>query len=222
MHKQINILLVDDHPIVRKGLRMLIDTQINMKVIGEAGSVDEAFTIAREKLPELIILDLTLPGQNGIELLKKIREQFPQVKILILTIHDDEDYIRKALTAGANGYLLKKAADDELIMGIKAVMRGEMIVDPLLTKKILQRYILPREQKQKQEEKDLLSKRQKEILILVAQGYTDKQIAEMIHVSVKTVESHKARIKEKLNFVHRSDFVAYAMENNLFSVDLKK
>ena len=92
----------------------------------------------------------------------------------------------------------------------------------LLTKKILQRYILPREQKQKQEEKDLLSKRQKEILILVAQGYTDKQIAEMIHVSVKTVESHKARIKEKLNFVHRSDFVAYAMENNLFSVDLKK
>jgi len=220
VHKQIDILLVDDHPIVRKGLRMLIDTQANMKVIGEAGSVDEAFAITKEKSPDLIILDLTLPGQNGVKLLKRIREKFSQIKILILTIHDDEEYIRKALATGANGYLLKKAADEELIMGIKAVMRGEMVVDPLLTKKILQRYVLP--EKHRKREKELLSKRQKEILILVAHGYTDKQIAEMLHISVKTVESHKARIKEKLNIVHRSEFVAYAMENNLLNIDLKE
>ncbi|HAA37269.1 MAG TPA: DNA-binding response regulator [Firmicutes bacterium] len=214
----IKIMIIDDHPIVRKGLHLVIKAQGDMEVIGEAGSVREGITIVQEKKPDLIILDLTLPDCSGIEFIKKIKQLSPQVKILVLTIHEEEDYIQKVLLEGANGYLLKKAADDELILAIRAIMRGEMVVDSSMTKKLWQRYLQPAEKTQKSKAKDMLSKRQKEILILVARGFTDKQIAEKIHVSVKTVESHKARIKEKLDIVHRSEFVEYALEHNLLDL----
>lgn len=211
----IRIMLIDDHPIVRKGLHLIIRAQENMVVIGEAGSVREGITIVQELEPDLIILDLTLPDRSGIEFIKEIKQICPRVKILVLTIHEEDDYIQQVLTEGANGYLLKKAADDELVLAIRAIVRGEMVVDPSLTKRLWQRYLLPAEEREQTKEKEILSKRQKQILILVARGFTDKQIAEKIHVSVKTVESHKARIKEKLEIAQRSDFVAYAMEHDL-------
>ncbi|HZK24394.1 MAG TPA: response regulator transcription factor [Oscillospiraceae bacterium] len=215
----IKIMLIDDHPIVRKGLHLIIRTQESMEVIGEAGSVGEGITIVQELMPDLIILDLTLPDRSGIEFIKEIKKICPQIKILVLTIHEEDDYIQQVLTEGADGYLLKKAADDELILAIRAIVRGEMVVDSSLTKRLWQRYLQPVDKKQQSKEKEILSKRQKETLSLVARGYTDKQIAEQIHVSVKTVESHKARIKEKLDIVQRSEFVAYAMEHNLLDLE---
>ncbi|HHX74020.1 MAG TPA: response regulator transcription factor [Firmicutes bacterium] len=216
--KKLRILLVDDHPVIRKGLQMIIHSQPGMEVVGEAGSVSEALTIAGEKQPDLIILDLSLPDSSGIHFLRKIRKENPAVRILVLTIHADEDYLQEVMREGANGYLLKNVADEELISAIKAVMREEIILDPGMTKKLLQRYLLSEKNEEKEKRAEKLSRRQKQILSLIARGYTDKQISEAIHVSVKTVESHKARIKEKLNITQRSELVRYALEHGLIKL----
>ena len=210
MEEKIRVLVVDDHPIMRKGLLMIIKMQKDMEVVGEAGSVAEALEVCGETMPDLVLLDLSLPDGTGLDFIKKGKESYPDIKILVLTIHDDEGYLRKVLAAGANGYLLKKAADVELVLAIKAVSRGEVFIDSFMTRDLLQG-VMGEEEGKKGESP--LSARQKEILKMVALGYTDKQIAEKLFISIKTVESNKARIKEKLNIVERSELVQYALEN---------
>jgi two-component system, NarL family, response regulator NreC len=216
MEAKIRVMLVDDHPILRRGLQMIIKAQKDMDVVGEAGLVEEAVRKAHELLPDVIIVDLSLPDRSGIELIREIKACLPQLKILVLTIHEDENYIRSVLSEGGNGYLLKKAVDEELILAIRAVARGEMVLDPSLTRDLLSAVIGGRGKEGKHDRDDSkLSSRQKEILSMIAQGYTDRQISEKVHISVKTVESHKARIKEKLNIVHRSELVQYANKHDL-------
>jgi two-component system, NarL family, response regulator NreC len=213
---KIGILVVDDHPVLRKGLQLIIKAQKNMEVVGEAGTCADAIKLCRELSPNVVILDLSLPDRSGLELIREIKAQCPDLKILVFTMYDDEAYIKKVLAEGGNGYLLKRAADAELVLAIRAIARGEMVLDTSLTRDFLQRLIgLPGAEKKADKEGSPLSSRQKQILCMIAQGYTDRQIAEQFHISIKTVESHKARLKEKLNLIHRCDLVQYAQKSGL-------
>lgn len=210
---KIKILLVDDHAVLRKGLHLILDGQDELKVVGEAARGEEAISKCCSLKPDIILLDLSLPDKSGLEVLKELKIKCPHVKVLILTMHEDEAYLRDAIKGDANGYILKKAADTELISAIRAVIRGEMVVDPALTKSLFQS-IYPAKN-EKRTNKQSLSQREKEVLKLVALGYTNQEIAENLIISIKTVESHKARIKEKLDMTRRSDLVRYAMAEGL-------
>ncbi len=216
METKIRVLLVDDHPILRKGLQMVIKSQRDMDVTGEAGSAEEAMKLCGKMTFDVAIVDLSLPDRSGVELIREIKSCYSELKILVLTMHEDEAFIRTVIAEGGNGYLLKKAVDEELVLAIRAVARGEMVLDPSLTRDLLNSVIGGYFKDKKSGKGDMpLSARQKEILAMVAQGYTDRQISEKIHISVKTVESHKARIKEKLNVIHRSELVQYANKHNI-------
>lgn len=216
---KISILIVDDHAVLRTGLKLLLEAQKDMKVVGETGSGQEALQMAAELKPRVILLDLSLDDINGLDILLDLKNIDRQIKVLVLTMHDDEGYLHKVLERGGDGYILKKAADIELLTAIRAVNRDEIFLDPSLTKVILKNiYNTHRKETQtKKEEEEILSNREKEVLKLVALGFTNKQIANQLLVSIKTVESHKARIREKLNMSYRSDLVKYAIEKGLIS-----
>ena len=209
MTEDTRILLVDDQPIMRKGLRMIITGQKGMVVEGEAASVQEALEACRDSNPDLILMDLSLPG-NGLDLIPQAKEQLPHVRILVFTMLEEGRYLRKVLSTGGHGYLLKRATEAELILAIQAVVRGEIYIDSFMTRDLVQGVISGGTEKK---DNSSLSSRQKEILKMVALGYTDKQIAEKLFISIKTVESNKARVKEKLNIVERSELVQYALDN---------
>ncbi|HHT47290.1 MAG TPA: response regulator transcription factor [Firmicutes bacterium] len=215
---KITILIVDDHAILRTGLRLLLEAQKDMKVVGETGSGKEALQIAEDLKPRVILLDLSLDDLNGLDILLELKNIDQQIKVLVLTMHDDEGYLHKVLERGGDGYILKRAADIELLTAIRAVNRDEVFIDPSLTKVILKKiYNTHRKEPIEEEEKEILSNREKEVLKLVALGYTNKQIANELLVSIKTVESHKARIREKLNMSYRSDLVKYAIEKGMLN-----
>ncbi len=214
--EKINILIVDDHAVLRAGLKLLLNAQHDMEVIGETGSGREALQRVSELQPRVVLLDLSLEDMNGLEILPELKGMIPEVKVLILTMHDNQDYLHQALERGGDGYILKKAADIELLTAIRAVHRNEVYLDPSLTKAVLNSlYNGYRQEQSEGDSKELLSGREKEVLRLVALGHTNKQIAEKLLVSIKTVESHKARIREKLNMNFRSDLVKYAIEKGL-------
>mgnify|MGYP001090909733 CR=1 FL=1 len=217
--KKLRILIVDDHTILRRGLQLILKSQQDMEVVGEAGTAHDAIRMTQQIKPDLIILDISLPDCNGILIIRDLKIHCPGAKIIVLTIHEEQEYVHRVVAEGAQGYLLKNAADDEIILAIRAVARGEMVLAPSLTRVMLQRIVGPEHE---EEQSSTLSSRQKEILSMIAQGYTDKQISELIHVSIKTVESHKARIKEKLNICHRSELVQYAIRKNLLHPHTKR
>ena len=215
---KISILLVDDHAILRTGLKLLLGSQQDMEIIGETGSGMEAVKLAAELKPRVILLDLSLDDMNGLEILSELKSIDPYIKVLVLTVHDNENYLHKVLEDGGDGYILKKAADIELITAIRAVNRDEVFLDPSLTRAVLRSIYSSHHRESPGSEKrdeEVLSNREKEVLKFVALGYTNKQIAEQLVVSIKTIESHKARIREKLNVSHRSDLVKYAIERGL-------
>ena len=215
---KISILLVDDHAILRTGLKLLLGSQQDMEIIGETGSGMEAVKLAAELKPRVIVLDLSLDDINGLEILSELKSIDPYIKVLVLTVHDNENYLHKVLEDGGDGYILKKAADIELITAIRAVNRDEVFLDPSLTRAVLRSIYSSHHRESPGSEKrdeEVLSNREKEVLKFVGLGYTNKQIAEQLVVSIKTIESHKARIREKLNVSHRSDLVKYAIERGL-------
>ena len=212
MHET-NILLVDDHAVLRAGLRLLLDAQSDMHVIGEAGDAREALMLAERLHPNLILLDLTLPGLGGIAALPALRKAAPSARVLILTMHDDESYLKQALRSGAAGYVLKKAADNELLSAVRAVMRGEVYVHPAMTRVLLEDLLplshVPDDPWQS------LSERERETLILVARGHTSAEIAEQLTLSPKTVETYRMRGMEKLELRSRAALVQFALAHNL-------
>ncbi|MHB1126502.1 MAG: response regulator [Bacillota bacterium] len=210
----IRIILVDDHTVLRSGLKMLLNNQNDMLVVGEAATGEEALALCQELQADVMVLDLTLPGMSGLELLGRLQQETPVVRVLVLTMHDDEGYLRGVLKEGASGYILKKAADVELLSAIRAVHRGEVFLDHSMAK-FLVKDLYAENKKINQNASPPLSEREKEILRFVAMGYTNMQIAGQLTISVKTVESHKARIREKLNLHNRSDLVRYAIEHGL-------
>ncbi|ABY33277.1 MAG TPA: DNA-binding response regulator [Chloroflexus aurantiacus] len=209
-----SILLVDDHAVLRAGLRLLLDGQPDLRVIGEAEDVRTAVVQATTLQPDLILLDLSLTGSSGLAAIPALRAVAPHSRILVLTMHDDEGYVRQALAAGANGYVLKRAADAELIAAIRAVLRGELYIHPALTRQLLED-LLP--QTPALNPWESLSEREREVLLLVARGYTAAEIAEQLSLSPKTVETYRTRGMEKLGLRSRAALVQYALNHNLLT-----
>lgn len=206
------ILIADDHAVLRAGLRMLLDAQPELQVIGEAGSGGEVLSMAAQLQPNLILLDLSMPGLGGLEVVSLLRRSLPSARILILTMHDDESYVRQALREGASGYLLKKAADNELLDAIRVVMRGEVYIYPSLTRTLLED-ILPTNIDDNPWAS--LSEREQEVLLLVARGHTSADIAEKLSLSSKTVDTYRARGLEKLGLRSRAALVQFALTQQL-------
>lgn len=214
----IRMLIADDHTVLRSGLRMLLDAQNDIEVIGEAGTGSQVLSMAEALQPDLILLDLSMPGLGGLEALPLLRKVAPQSHILILTMHDDDSYLRQALRDGASGYVLKRAADTELLAAIRAVMRGEVYVHPSLTRLLLDD-ILPETNTNIPNPWDALSEREREVLLRVARGFTSAKIAEHLNLSPKTVETYRARGMEKLGLRSRAALVQYVLSHNLLSKD---
>lgn len=211
------VLLADDHAVLRAGLRMLLSAQPDIEVVGEAADATEAIEKAGALQPDIVLLDLTMPGTPGLEALGQIMEKAPATRVLILTMHDDEAYLRQALQAGASGYVLKKAADTDLISAIRAVQRGEVYIYSSMTRALLAD-VLPGSATVETPETDSferLSERERQVLRLVALGHTNQQIADMLYLSVKTVETYRARAMDKLGLRSRAALVRYALERGL-------
>jgi two-component system response regulator NreC len=215
---KIRILIVDDHPVVRAGLRTLLSGQPDMEVIGEASDGAAAVEQAVELMPDVVVMDITMEGVGGIEAARDIRRHAPQTKVLVLTIHKSVEYLRRALEAGATGYVLKQAADTELAVAIRVVHRGEVFVYPVFTRVLLRDLTHGTEAESPEPDSyDLLSPREKEVLRLVALGYTNRQIADQLFLSVKTVGTYRGRLMTKLDLRSRPALVRYALERGLLS-----
>jgi two-component system response regulator NreC len=211
------ILLADDHAVLRSGLRLLLETQPNLQVVGEAATGTETLNLAETLRPDLILLDLSMPHLGGLDALPMLRHLVPSAHILILTMHDDAQYLRKAIQGGASGYILKKAADVELLSAIQAVVRGEMYVHPSLTKSLLEDLLPNSGDTTEKGRWDSLSEREQEVLKLVALGHTSAEIAEQLSLSVKTVETYRARGMDKLGLRTRAALVRYALKSGLIA-----
>jgi len=215
--KKLRLLVTDDHPVVRAGLRMLLSAQLDMEVVGEA--VDGAAAVARamELRPDVVIMDITMEGMSSLAATREIRRRIPETKVLVLTIHDNEEYLRQMLEAGATGYVLKQAADIELAVAIRAVHRGEVYIYPSFTRVLLGDLAqdIEMERYAEQDAYELLSQREKQVLRLVALGHTNRQIADQLFLSVKTIEAYRARLMQKLHLKGRSALVRYALRKGL-------
>lgn len=207
----IRVALCDDHAVVRSGLRRIVDDEADLDVVGEAGTAEEALAVARAERPDVFVMDLGLPGSSGIDATRRIAEASPSTAILVLTVHDDVAYLRKAFDAGARGYLVKDAADVELVLAIREVASGREYVHPRLGAALLSPVAAGRVAGPGGE----LSEREVEVLRLVALGHTNAEIAGELYVSVRTVETHRAHVQQKLGIKARADLVHYAREHGL-------
>jgi DNA-binding NarL/FixJ family response regulator len=214
---QTRILLADDHAVLRSGLRLLLDGQADLTVIGEAGDGRQALDLAHSQQPDLILLDLTMPGLTGMDALPMIRRAAPNARVLVLTMHDDGSYLRQALRAGASGYVLKKAADSELISAIRAVMRGEVYVQPAILRGLIGEMMpdAPEGAPGQADPWQALSDREHEVIKLVARGHTNAEIGAQLSLSVKTIETYRARGMEKLGLRTRAQLLQAALARGL-------
>lgn len=211
MNRKIQLLIVDDHAVLRTGLRMFFNSQEDMEVIGEAVSAEDALEKLKELKPDVVLLDISLPGMNGVEAIAGIKELSPEASVLMLTMHEGEEYLQQALEAGAQGYVVKKAADIELLQAVRAVAQKDVFVHPSMAQTLI-KSLYTRETQEKSKKQINLTEREKEVLNLVALGHTNKEVSAKLNVSVKTVETHKARIMEKTGCERRSELVRYAIK----------
>lgn len=216
MEKKLKIILADDHAVLRAGLKVLLNAEPDIEVIGEASDGEEAIIQVNKLQPDMLLLDLTMPKLSGLDCIGELLKIHPDLKILVLTMHDDEEYLKAVLRVGAKGYVLKKAADVELLSAIRTVARGEMFIYPSMAAALVYRQLVsPTVQESKDKKVKHLSDREREVLRYLALGHTNQEIADMLHVSVKTVETYKARLMEKLEMRKRADLVRYAMDHGI-------
>ena len=205
------VLIVDDHALVRSGLRMLLEAEDDIEVVEEAGSADEGVRKTRLEKPDVVLLDVTMPGRSGLEAAPEILEAAKGVKILVLSMQDDPHYVREAFATGASGYLLKEAADAELVQAVRDVADGRRYVHPVLGARLA----AAEAEASAKAVADPLSDREREVLRLLALGHTNQEIARMLYISVRTAETHRAHIMQKLRLTTRAELVRYALENGL-------
>jgi DNA-binding NarL/FixJ family response regulator len=216
MHK-VRILLADDHTILRDGIRALLEDEPDMLVIGEAEDGRTAVKLACQLKPDVVLMDIAMPLLNGLEATRQIKRECPQVNVLILTMHENEEYIRQVLASGAMGYILKDAAARELLDAIHAVQRGEAVLSPAITRLVIENYLRWGDL-QKEDNPRGLSPREREVLQLIAEGYSTRQIAEILCISIKTVQAHRTNLMSKLDLHDRADLIKYAIQRKIIDV----
>ena len=207
----IRVLIVDDHAVVRSGLSLLLDAEDDLEPVGEAGSAQEAVFQARALKPDVILLDIVMPEQTGLDVLPQLMHENRDVKVLILSMQDEPRYVREAFAAGASGYVLKEAADTEVVAAVREVAGGGRYVNPELGARL----VAADADAAKRAEEDPLSDREREVLRLLALGHTNQEIAQRLYISVRTAETHRAHIMQKLGLSSRAELVRYALERGL-------
>lgn len=219
MSEQIRLLLADDHAVVRSGLRLLLEAQPDLVIVGEAENGEEAIRRTAELEPDVVLMDIEMPGMNGIEAARRIKAQSPATSVLALTMYEDDQYFFEMLRAGASGYVPKRAAPDELATAIRAVSRGEVFLHPSLAGRLVQDYLQRRDVEEQETAADDLTPREQEVLTLIAQGLSNNEIADQLVISAKTVDRHRENIMRKLNLHNRVDLVKYALRKGLIDLE---
>ena len=207
----IRAVVVDDHAVVRSGIKLLLDREDDIEVVGEAGSAKDAVFRARALKPDVILLDVVMPGESGIDVLPNLLKESPETKVLVLSMQDDPSYVREAFAAGASGYVLKEAADEEVVAAVREIADGGRYVHPALGA----RMVTAEAEARAAAEADPLSEREREVLRLLALGHTNQEIAKMLYISVRTAETHRAHIMQKLRLSTRAELVRYALSQGL-------
>ena len=222
-HKK-TILIIDDHPLFREGLKAIIGRNHRFEVVGEAGNGREGLQMARELKPDLALVDMSLPDQSGIQLTRELKSVSPRTRVMIVTMHSKVDYIVKAFQAGATGYVVKESASERLIQGIETVLKGEYFMDSSVSHKVIEKLMEFPEKEAKITDAtyETLTSREQEIMVLLAQGHSNKQIAEKLFISPKTVENHRSNILRKLDLHSTLELVRYAARLGIIDVDLWK
>jgi DNA-binding NarL/FixJ family response regulator len=209
------IVIAEDHTILREGLRALLSSNSDFDIVGEAEDGREAIQYAERFLPDLVLIDLSMPRMNGFEAIRDIKRRCPETRLLALTVHKSEEYVLEALEAGANGYVLKDATHAELMMAIKSVLAGKPYLSPGISQQVIQGYLEGKKTSRPTSVWDTLTRREREILKLIGEGHKNRQIADELCISVKTVEKHRANLMEKLDLHSASALTAFAMEKGL-------
>lgn len=216
----LKVLVVDDHAVVRSGLMMLLHGKHNIEVIGEAADGEEGIQAAQLLKPDVVLMDLNMPsGMDGLTATTELRRLMPDLAILILTMHDNDEYLFRAIHVGASGYILKSAPHEELLTAIRSVAAGNAYLYPTATKRLMNEYIERLKQGENTDTFESLSDREKEVLALIAKGFSNKEIAEQLIISVKTVESHKSNVMEKLGLKTRPELVKFAVKKGLLNFE---
>jgi len=218
--QKLKVLLADDHKLLRSGLKLLLQRNSGMQVVGEAADGEQAIQLFEQLQPDILLLDLSMPNMDGLECLKEIKSRYPEAKVIVLTMHEDENYIKRAMQAGASAYVPKSAADTDLFKAIEAVEAGGIYLSQQ-DSNLLLHVLLNREQEtiDKKAPYVLLSPREREVLRLVAHGYSLAEVAERLSLSIKTVDTYKVRLTEKLKATKRSELVSYALKYGLLSAE---
>ncbi len=217
---RIRVLIADDHAILRDGIRLLLRSQGgDLEVVGEAADGRDAVQKVKELRPGVVLMDIGMPGMNGLDATFQIKRDFPDVKVLILTQHDNDEYVHRILQAGASGYVLKRSAGAELVSAIFAVDRGNAFLYPSMTKGLVSDYLRRAEAGEERASYDRLTERERQILKMIAEGSTNQQIADLLCLSVKTVQAHRGHLMEKLNMHDRTELVKYAIRKGIIKVE---
>lgn len=206
---RLRVFIADDHAVLRAGLRLLIDSQLDMQAVGEASNGVETLARIKSVSPDILLLDLSMPDLGGLAILRDLRVYVPETRVVVLTMHTDEAYVREALRLGATGYVVKSAADQELLAAIRAVARGEIYIHPSLTRSLLDN-LLPVQPNLSSDPWDDLSEREQQVIRRVAQGYTNREIADQLQLSIKTIDTYRARAMEKLALHTRAQLIEFA------------
>ena len=215
--KSIRVLLADDHKLIRAGLRLVVDQQPDLSVVGEADDGRQAVELTKSLKPDVVVMDIAMPNLNGIEAARQIREIRPDAAVVMLSMHSDEGYVLRALGAGARAYLLKDSATTDLVQAIRAVVEGKSFFSPAVSKVLLQDYMRKLQRSGAEDSYDLLSPREREVLQLVAEGKSNKEVASLLNLSVYTVETHRAKIMQKLNLKGVPELILYAVRKGIIS-----
>ncbi len=219
MANEIRLLLADDHAVVRSGLRLLLEAQPDMAIVGEVENGADAIRRTAELRPNVVLMDIEMPGMNGIEATRRIKAESAKTAVLALTMYEDDQYFFEMLRAGASGYVPKRAAPDELVSAIRAVSRGEVFLYPSLAGRLVQDYLQRRDLEAQEPTVDELTPREQEVLTLIAQGLSNTEIGEQLVISAKTVDRHRENIMRKLNLHNRVDLVKYALRKGLIDLE---
>ncbi|HJZ95131.1 MAG TPA: response regulator transcription factor [Candidatus Solibacter sp.] len=213
--KSIRILLADDHTVVRKGLRLLLESQPGLSVVAEAADGRTAVALAERETPDVVVMDVAMPQLNGIEAARQITAKHPQIAVVFLSMHSDESYVLKALKAGARGYLLKDSAEHDLIQAVRAVKEGKSFFSPAISKMLVEDYMRELQERQIEDSYDLLTTREREVLQLLAEGKSNKEVAAVLNLSLYTVETHRGNILQKLNLHNGAELILYAIRKGV-------